>query len=73
MVATFTESTGREWGVAEAFRVGAGACGEGDVYPEATHITIRFESRGETRWASNVPDDWHRPERLPELFQQSTR
>jgi len=73
MVTTFTESTGREWNVAESHRVGAGAVGESDALPRATQITIRFESLGETRWARNVPEDWHRSDRLAQLFQQSER
>jgi hypothetical protein len=72
MTTMFADSTGRHWNVAEAFRVGSGACGEGDPFPEAVHITIRFESHGETRWASNVPDDWKHPEILAELFSESS-
>ena len=73
MTHSYVDPSGRKWEAAEAFRVGAGARGEGDAFPEATHITVRFESGDESRWASNVPDDWWKPENIVGVFDRAEK
>ena len=72
MTVTFVEPGGRQWRVSVSHRVGAGAVGEGQPLPAATVNVLRFESEGmDDRFLYSPPDDWTRPEQLPELFDRS--